>query len=441
MKLERPVARALAIAVLSGAPAFLAHCSAPSDAAPASPETVADTGSPTTPLAEAGVDADSAPAVFAPAAHRPWPVLVRGTGHVLQPLTLVTLVAENDDLATQLFAFGDTAITSEWWRETGGEYGVGTANTSVHVTVPAITHDLTQTDVTATIERAIASSLAPAANENTLYLLYVPAPYEATGLGSTAYHGALTTTNTSYAVVSRVGEEADQSVLDSLTERASHEIIEAATDTRGGWRLPEASATPWNDLDTSIWRSSQPGVIENGDLCEGSRVREPLAGGFLFQRSWSNAAAAKNGGANDPCVPARSEPYFNVSIASDWISIAAGATITIPFSGWSSGATSSWFVNAGVNHGQGSLSGLSTVPGGGLKLVTSLGVGTAPKCGPRQAVNNGTTGTLTVTAPSDAAKGDYAVIWINSFREEPSTCNPRPDVDWHHYWPVGVHVE
>lgn len=44
-------------------------------------------------------------------------------------------------------------------------------------------------------------------------------------------------------------------------------------------------------------------------------------------------------------------------------------------------------------------------------------------------------------AAAAARKGDFAVLWIRNFREAPSTCNPSPDDDWTHFWPVGVYVD
>jgi hypothetical protein len=393
---------------------------------------------------DAAVPTEAA-ASFAPAPHRPWPQLVlpsgdAGAGHVLRPMRLVTIVASNDDLAPELFAFSDAAIASTWWRAVGDEYGVGAAETSVHLTGLPIDHDLSAQEIAAYIDQTRLAAGGPAPNGNTLYLLYVPAPYQATGASSSAYHGTypygIAGLGDGLAVVSRADAEEGESTLDELTERASHEIIEAATDTSKGWRLPRASATPWLDADDSIWRSTQPGTVENGDLCELSRIREPLVGGFLYQRSWSNKAALLGG---DPCVPARPEPYFNVSAPKDWVALTPGQPIDIVFSGWSTAETSDWLVNAGVNHGTGALVGLA--PGAGLKLHTSLGVGTKGRCGARQAINNGITGTLTVTAPADAKKGDLAVIWLRNFREEPSTCNPAEGSDWTHFWPVGVYVD
>lgn len=384
---------------------------------------------------------------FAPAEHRPWPQLVPpggdgGAGHVLAPMTLVTILAANDTLASDLFAFSDASIASAWWHAVGDEYGVGAAEKSMHVTGAAIDHDLTAQEIATYIDqtRADAGAGAPAPNGHTLYLLYMPAPYVATGASSTAYHATypygVAGLGDGLAVVSRVSPEAAGSTLDELTERASHEIIEAATDTVRGWHLPRGSATPWADADASIWRSIQPGTVENGDLCELSHLREPLTSGFMYQRSWSNEAATLGG---DPCVPARTEPYFNVTVGKDWYSIAPGQSIDIPFSGWSTAETDPWLVNAGANHGRGALADLALKAG--LTLHTTLGIGTVGKCGARQGVNNGVQGTLSVTAPAAAKSGDFAVIWFHSFREEPSTCNPSPDIDWTHFWPVGVYVE
>jgi hypothetical protein len=375
---------------------------------------------------------------FVTAPHRAWPVLAAETGgaHVLRPMKLVTLVAANDDSASSLFAFSDAAIASKWWHAMGDEYGAGAPAESVHVTVPAIDHDLLAPEITAIIDTARTNGSAPAPNGNTLYLLYVPAPYAATGASSTAYHDAYpkgaAALGDGYAVVSRANAETGESILDELTERASHEIMEAVTDTSAGWRLPRASSTPWNDANSSIWSAVQPGVIENGDLCELSRIREK---GFLYQRGWSNKAAALGG---DPCVPALAEPYFNVTVADDWFEIEPGGSSKIPFTGWSTAAAADWQVNVGPNHGSGALAELT--PGPSLTITTTRGVGTAHKCGARQGVNNGVTGTITVTAPAQAKSGDFVVLWIRSFREDATTCDPLPDSDFTHFWPVGVHV-
>ena len=449
--------RLAALGVGAAAVLVAAACSNAGAEPPAAPPAQVDeAGAVAEPPPDAATAADGA-ARFVPAAHRPWPQLALpdgngGAGHVLAPMRLVTIVAANDDLASQLFAFSDALVASAWWRSAGDEYGVGATDKGVHVTGAAIDHDLSAQEIAAYIDQARldADAGAPAPNGNTLYLLYIPSPHVATGASSSAYHASypygVAGAGDGLAVVSRAEPEQGESILDELTERASHEIIEAATNTSRGWKLPRASATPWADANASIWRSLQPGTVENGDLCELSRIREPSAGGFLYQRSWSNKAALLGG---DPCVPARTEPYFNVSVPEDWYAIAPGQSIDIPFSGWSTAETDDWLVNAGASWGQasggtspGGTSALADLaPGAGLTLHTTLGIGTKGKCGPRQGVNNGVHGTLTVTAPAAAKSGDFAVVWIRNFREEPATCNPSPDGDWTHFWPVGVHVE
>jgi hypothetical protein len=79
-------------------------------------------------------------------------------------------------------------------------------------------------------------------------------------------------------------------------------------------------------------------------------------------------------------------------------------------------------------------------PGAGLAISTTLGNGTSPPCYARQAMNNGASGSLAVTAPASAASGDWAVLVLYSFREDPSTCWPPADDDRVHMWAVGVHV-
>jgi hypothetical protein len=445
VKLEHRLA-ALGIGAVASFVAAACSGAANDGSVPASGASTDEAGIVRDPPPDASDAADGAPP-FVPADHRPWPQLVLpagdgGAGHVLAPMTLVTIVAANDDLASQLFASSDALIASAWWRSVGDEYGVGAAEKSVHVTGAAIDHSLSAQEIAAYIDQARVDTDAgaPAPNGKTLYLLYIPSPYEASGAASSAYHATypygVAGLGDGLAVVSRATPEAGESILDELTERASHEIIEAATNTSHGWQLPRASATPWADADASIWRSVQPGTVENGDLCELSRIREPLAGGFLFQRSWSNKAALLGG---DPCVPARKEPYFNVSVPKDWYSIAPGQSIDIPFAGWSTAESDAWLVNAGANYGRGALADLA--PNAGLTLHTTLGIGTTGKCGARQGVNNGVLGTLHVTAPAAAKSGDYAVLWIHNFREEPATCNPSPDSDFTHFWPVGVYVE
>ncbi len=387
---------------------------------------------------DAGVPDDAAsPFVMAP--HRPWPVLLPHTARVLHPMTLVSIVAANDDLTASLFAFADAAIASAWWHATGDEYGVGPAAASIHVNGPAITVSPDRAGLIQYIDDAIGDAGAPAPNGNTLYLVYMPGGLSIAGATFKSFHGPFPAADAGagdgFAVVSRQTAPPGESELDMLTMLASHEIIEAATDPGGSsWRVLIQTPTPWTG---SVWSAMQPGTIENGDLCEGNRIREPLAAGFLYQRAWSANQASPDAAAGDPCAPRRSLPYNNVSVPQDWYVATPGQPLKIPFTGWSTAETKDWLVNVGVNNGSAVFTPLAL--NAGISIATSIGSGTTAPCASRQAVNNGATGTITVNVPTAAASGEFAVLSINSFREA-ATCNQAPDDDLRHSWMVGFYV-
>jgi hypothetical protein len=353
---------------------------------------------------------------------------------VIASTRLVTIVAANDDAAADLAAFSDALIASDWWKAVGAEYGVGAASGSVHVSGPALSASTT----TANLAGYVASSGAPAADGSTIYLLYLPKGVTSTDGSFISFHTPYPDRTTSkgdvLAIVGRETPATGETQLDQLTKVASHEVIEAASDPTGaGWRLPKATATPWT---ASVWDAMQSGAVENGDLCEGTRVREPdVATGWLYQRVWSNVAAA---GGGDPCVPLRTDAFYDVTIEKDWYSGAAGTTLSIPLTGWSSASTTDWLLNARVTNATTSMKGLTL--GAGFTFTTTLGNGTTGKCYARQACNDGVTGTMEVTIPSTATSGDFVVFSVHSFREDPATCNQPPSDDLFHQWLVGVYV-
>jgi hypothetical protein len=176
-------------------------------------------------------------------------------------------------------------------------------------------------------------------------------------------------------------------------------------------------STPW--LDNSSWQFLDGGYAsEVGDLCIGANWVES---GFQFQRSWSNSAAAAGG---DPCVPAITEPWFDVSPDADWTAVSAGSSVDIPLTGWSTGRTADFVVEA--------YELMASTPG---ELVPTLS-------SPRHivlssviypVVNNGETMTLHVSAPSTASSGDWATIILYVF-------STKVSIDSFHIWPVGVYV-
>jgi hypothetical protein len=389
----------------------------------------------TSPTNDAAGDApDSAP--FATAPHRPWPQLLPHTGHVLAPLTLVSIVTQGDPLASGLFAFGDALPQSAWVKAAGDEYGVGAVTGHTKVTGPALATAPDRAGLLQYITDLVANGTAPAPDGKTLYVVYLPAGILLTGTTFASFHGPYPSLDAGlgdgYAVVARQTPPTGDTQLDLVTNIASHEIIEAATDTGSqSWRLPLAGATPW---DASVWSSLQSGSVENGDLCERTRTRE---GSYQYQRSWSNAAALDGG---DHCVPPLAAPYVNVSAPADWYPVQPGQSVDVPFTGWSTGPTGNWLVSVVQTNGGGALHDAGLGLEAGVSVATDLGLGTKSPCFSRQAMNNGTGGTVTVTVPPAVASGDWAVLSIRSFHEDPATCYQPPTDDLSHAWLVGIFV-
>ena len=223
-------------------------------------------------------------------------------------MKLYTVVAANDALAAQLFAFSDAMVASSWWQKVGADYGVGTA-TSTHITGPAITSNMSSSDMTGYINDAAFSAGAPLPDASTFYLLYLPS-------GIDVLESSLNLPNTNCAFFSGYHDNYDLiagwgwvqrcpsglSELDELTVSASHEVMEGATDsTFDGYTLgtPPASA-PWN---ANVWLSTvSSGNVEVADVAKGTLYSE---GGYTYQRIWSITAAAAGG---DPNLPALSNP-------------------------------------------------------------------------------------------------------------------------------------
>jgi hypothetical protein len=381
-----------------------------------------------------GAEADAG-APFVAAAHRSFPSLAKNTGRVLAPLTLVTIVASNDSLSAELFAFGDALASSAWWHEVGAPYALGAA-TSVHATGPAITTNPSPADMTAYIQSLIDGATVPAPDGETCYLLYLPDGVSiASGPGPfSAYHSPYPAygegLGDGWVVVSRsTPYGGGETQLEELTRVASHEVLEAATDP--GWTsyaVAPAATPPWKG---SVWSVFQvPGPVEGGDLCEGTRTFEP-AGGSEYQRILAPSPPADG----DPCLPAHAEPYYDVSAPGDWYALGADAgAVSIPITGWSAAVTDEWLVIATVTQAS---AGFASLEGTLLEVASPLaGVGMCLGAG----MNNGVTASLGLSAPAGATSGDYAVVLVESFRVDPATCFPALAGDQFHMWLVGVYV-
>jgi hypothetical protein len=405
------------------------------DARPDTPDARPGTPDARTPIPDARPGTPDAG--FTPAPHLAFPSLQPGTGKHLDPLVLVTIVAANDSLAAELFAFSDALAGSAWWRTIAAAYGLHATVTSVHHTGAAITANPTQAQMIAYIQQAITDG-APAPNGNTCYLLYLPDGVAiSTSLPYSAYHAPFPASGQGlgdgWAVVSRSTPfGGGETQLDELTRVASHEIAEAATDPT--WRSDAIAAPSTPVWSGSVWTELQsPGPIEAGDLCEGSRTHETASGlAFDYQRIYSNAAAAAGG---DPCIPSVTGPYYAAGPSVEWTAIPAGQTTMIPIVGWSTAPTDDWLVLAvPVEASAGFHAAIDQL----LPVSSPLGQELSPCRG--EGMNDGVTANVAVTPPAAAGSGDWAVIELESFRVNAATCYPPVGGDQFHLTLLGVYV-
>jgi hypothetical protein len=346
---------------------------APADPAPADP--VADP-TPAAPVLDHGAPSTTYPA-FAPAMGQ----LAKHSSNVLKSPVVVTVTWPDDTYATQFEALGDVITTGAYWKAVASEYGSGPGVSGItnHVRLtdaaPATISDTEiATFVAASLTKADAPWPTPAAGDP-VYILYLA---KATNLmlqgksacsqGVGGYHDSTKVNGKSvaYAVIPRCNE------LDSLTNAASHELAEAATD-------PYPRTAPgWSGFKEEYlaWEFFQQFQSENGDACEFYRDSMLSAAetdvGFAVQRQWSNVSGKAG---HDPCVPViAGQPYFSVTpldledldvdlsslggstATTKGYKIPVGGTKTIPLGFYSDAAVSAWTIKAisgGIGGGRG----------------------------------------------------------------------------------------
>ena len=373
---------------------------------------------------------------FTPAAHRLYPQVEFGGGSVMRDMRLVTVVAQGDSMADSLFAFGDVLVVSAWYTTMGGEYGVGAAASSVHITAPPLptTTPLDRAAVEDYLHAAIAGAESPPEPDGrTMYVLYLSDGIDLDddiACGSVnGHHAPFGDLGDGFAVVNRCQGDA-RSMLEAVTVAGSHEIAEAVTDTDDGWHLPIPPAVPGWQIEATPWLSYngpnnpyQPHV-EIGDLCNDTRFTE---GGFVFQRTFSDAAAAAG---EDPCVPHLAIPYYSVSTPQDWFAGQPGETVSIPVAGWSSAPTEDWFVTVA----------LKSPTREGFAVATRSDTTTTVGGTTLEMVNDARVITLDVTIPASAASGDRATMYLESARVDADGIIGPVGDDLAHRWMVGVYV-
>jgi hypothetical protein len=418
------------VALLAVASACSSSSGSPSapgtDAGPADAALEADGPGP----AQDGSNADGG---FHEAPHDPLPVLPNAGGPILAAPKLVTIVYAGYTESSTMSAFGDWIVGSSWLTAVGHDYGVGHGTHVMHVVLPgpapAQAPDL---DTQALLEAKLADGTLPSAAGpdagtpgggdagagDYLYMIFYPpstqtgsflagpstCTYEGGGAFIGGYHWETQSGpyHVPYAVVPTCSTSSATEGASDLESSASHEFIEAATDP-----------FPYTDIAFGLTDPNDPWIYTAGevaDLCEGLSTQEA---GFTAQRVWSNSAAASanagSAGATSPCVPAASEPFYDVSPSpAQAQTVKAGGSVTFTLTGFSTGPLPPW--------------ALSIFPGqASFTPKVHLGAST---------IGNGQTTTMTVTVPAGTPSMAYAAIFVTS------SLSPSDFT----YWPIAVTV-
>lgn len=352
-----------------------------------------------------GGDTAGAPG-FMTAAHGPYPLMTAVLpNQVIHNVQLVTITYEGWDQKDLMEGFGDTIVQSDWLVAVGAEYGVGKGAHVGKVVMPGpapaaasagFIANLIKTGVT---NGTIPGPTAAAPSNDFFYLVYFPATTivnfggpvsgtcESQGFGGYHLSTQLNGSRLAYGAIPGCQPP------DSLQISASHELIEAATDP---------AQKGYNFADNEAWGAVAGSEV--GDACNDLLWHES---GYIFQRSWSNAAASAG---KEPCVPVLPGlGAFGVTTdKTGVVGVKAGEVVTIVLTGWSENPIGNW--------------SLGNEQYGVDFIVT-------PKFSTAQ-INNGFTSNLTFTIPKTAVKNDVGAFFITSTYMTES-----------HLWPIVVQVQ
>jgi hypothetical protein len=334
----------------------------------------------------------------------------------MNPLDVVVISDPGDAYDGTMCDSVKAALTGQWFASFADEYGLSASDTTVRCikATSAIAANPNQAALEAHIGAAL-SDAGIAWKTSTLGLLFLPPGIDILDDSTNTinsncsifggYHTA-TSSSQPWGVAQRCdGYGANQQL--SSVYAGSHELVEAATD-------PVPNQTPVFYIETPSQPSGTAWSGEVGDLCVGSMFYDQ---NFPFQRVWSNIAAARGG---DPCVPALSEPYFNVSADTYWTEIPSGGTATITMHGWSTAATDDWLLSASP------ADSTFTTQLQSARTYTDANGNVYPR------VNNSESFTMTVTAPQRSHV--LTTITVYSF----STA--KNATDEFHQFPIGVYI-
>jgi hypothetical protein len=309
----------------------------------------------------------SSSGAFAPFVPADMPQDVDFGGPLLTAPVFQSISFAGYDQTAQVDDFIATVGATSFWSGAVGEYGIGTPTVQPPIHLPTaapttIDDTAIQTWLQGLVAAGDAGAMAPTAGS--LYVIWYPSTSTVTLDGLTScqqfggYHNStsINGVNVAYAVVPECTFPG-MTALQTTTGSASHELIEASTDPQPLTSSP-AYADPDND---HTFMAVVLGGGEIGDLCAQwpTSFFTPAGYAYQVQRPWSNVAATAG---RDPCQPELpGETYFaavppvsdaihvtyqGTSYPTGGISIAPGASKTVPVQLYSEAPKSAWTVGA-----------------------------------------------------------------------------------------------
>jgi hypothetical protein len=268
-------------------------------------------------VADTGADVDNGmPSDTYPFPHPPLPQIVNMMGPVMTTPKVVPIIYASDGYRQQIPQFLAQLAASPFWAVATKEYGVGALSIAqpieLQATPPAVMDDF---DIQALLATNIGKNGWPAADPNTIFQIFFPQQTKVTypKVGNScidfwSYHYEMPLDGggkAAYAVEPRCSKLLGMTGFDVISSRASHDIVNAATNP-----FP-LSAPAWalTDDDDLVW-SLYPGPGP-ASMCAWERqnyVR--IVGNFQVNKVWSNISAKAS---HDPCMPASPDAYFNAA--------------------------------------------------------------------------------------------------------------------------------
>jgi len=391
--------------------------------------------------------ATSPPAfAFTPATHMQVPDLNKNN-YVGKPVRLVTFVQgdghphDPTTFDNRVIWFGKALVQSNWYAAASAQYNLGAHGTafSARIThMPVSDSTTTSTFMTQKVRNWMhLMGLHKNPAVRTIFVLYLPCVPGTTwvggigGCGTAAWHPKLqfTAPDPDFTAGDSMAlswlPQGSTTTVDGATLVATHELMEAVTDTDGpGWQIH--TNTPNNPFDVSPWifNENQNGTTEVMDMAGGSRITEQFVNAthgyaYRYERVFTNASANAN---HDPFVPKSPLGYASVTNnTNDWVKQSSGnATHHITLTAWSTKAVPDWT----------------------LSVSPAAWKGTNDKCSAtlgRTTVNNGDHSTLTINY-SGSPTGRYWCV----FKVKSTTAGlPVGDTknDKFRQWLVGLRLE